>query len=331
MNRFSFSALILLGLFLGSLQVIAADLTSPSFILRDPVLGGGGETQSSASFELFSGTDSISIGRSTAASFEGRFGFQYYPYVQSGTLSAVLNGSNVDLSWNASVADTGLAVSGYEVGIATISGGPYTYTAIGNVTSYTYNNLDPAPYYFIFKTLDGLDNSIALSNEEMVTVPQFLSLTLSDTTIGFGTIASTGTRYATGDASGSVGETEAHQLIASTNAPFGYSITVLGAAPTNGQSTITAIGASNTAPVIGTPQFGLRATASGGTGTVTAPYAASGFAYDASQTLASQVAAQSTGGGETTTYSLRYLANIAKVTTSGNYGAALTYVLTATF
>lgn len=331
MNRFSFSALVLLGLFLGSFPVVAADLTSSSFILRDPVLGSGGETQSSATFQLFSGIDSISIGTSMAASFEGRFGFQYYPYVQSGTLLGVLDGSSVDLSWDASVADTGLNVSGYEIGIATVSGGPYTYTNIGNVTTYTYSGLDPAPYYFILKTLDGLGNAIALSNEEEVFVPQLLSFVLSDTTIGFGTIASSAARYATGDAAGSVSETEAHQLIASTNAPFGYVITVRGAAPTNGVSTITAIGASNTAPAIGTPQFGVRATASGGTGTVTAPYAASGFAYDASATLASQIAAQSAGGGDTTTYSLRYLANIAEVTTSGSYGATLTYVLTATF
>ncbi len=159
---------------------------------------------------------------------------------------------------------------------------------------------------------------------------QTLSFSVSDNTIGFGALSASASRYATGDTVGSATETEAHQLIAATSASSGYIITVQGATLTSGGNTVTAIGASNTAPAVGFEQFGLRATASGGSGSVTAPYAASGFAYDATANTSSQVASVS-GSSAATTYSIRYLANITNTTEAGDYQGTYTYTASATF
>ena len=160
---------------------------------------------------------------------------------------------------------------------------------------------------------------------------QTLTFSISDNSIGFGTLSSSAAQYATGDTLGSASEVEAHQLTANTNAGSGYTITVQGATLTNGSYTVTAIGAVNTASSVGTEQFGLRMTATGGVGTVTSPYAAAGFAYAGTASTPSQVASASTGDGVTTTYSVRYLGNIAGNTETGSYTTNLVYVATANF
>jgi len=162
---------------------------------------------------------------------------------------------------------------------------------------------------------------------------QTLSFSISDSTIGFGTLSSSAARYATGDTSGNASETEAHTLTAATNATSGYIISVKGATLTHTVSssyTITAIGSSNTASSAGTEQFGLRLGVTSGTGTATAPYAAAGFAYAADASTAKQVASGA-GDGTSTIFSARYLANITTTSEAGPYTATLTYVVTATY
>jgi hypothetical protein len=161
------------------------------------------------------------------------------------------------------------------------------------------------------------------------TVAQSLTFSISDNTIGFGTLSASAAQYATGDTSGSASETEAHNIIIGTNATNGYTATLNGATLTSGLNTIDAIGASNTASAAGTEQFGLRMTASGGSGAVTAPYAAAGFAFD-SGAFPDQIASASAASANTT-YSVRYLANIAALTEAGEYSATLNYVATANF
>lgn len=157
-----------------------------------------------------------------------------------------------------------------------------------------------------------------------------ITFTISDTSIGFGALSSTATRYASGDGSGSATETEAHTLVAATNAANGYTIMVTGTTLTNvGSDTIDYIGGSNTAPSIGTEQFGIRLTASGGSGTVSAPYAAAGFAYDLLNFP--DIIASSTGPSTATTYSVRYMSNISSITESGSYSADVTYTMTPNF
>jgi hypothetical protein len=161
------------------------------------------------------------------------------------------------------------------------------------------------------------------------TVPQSLTFSISDNTIGFGALTSASARFATGDTNGGAAEAEAHNIIVGTNAANGYSVNLSGTTLTYGGNTITAIGASNVASAPGTEQFGLRMTASGGTGVVSAPYAAAGFAFD-SAAFPDQVASAS-GASADTTYSVRYLANIGSATEAGSYSAALTYTATANY
>lgn len=158
-----------------------------------------------------------------------------------------------------------------------------------------------------------------------------LSFSVSANTIGFGALSSSSARYATGDSLGSATETEAHTISAATSAPNGYIITVQGDTLSNGSDTVTAIGGVNSGSSVGTEQFGLRMTASGGSGAVSSPYSGSGFAYAADATTSSQVASAASGDGVTTTYSARYLGNISATTNPGSYNANLTYVITVNY
>ncbi len=160
-------------------------------------------------------------------------------------------------------------------------------------------------------------------------VPQSLTFSISDNTIGFGNLLSGSARYADGTGAGAGTEGEAHNLIVGTNASVGYSMTLAGNTLTSGANTVNAIGAANTASAVGTEQFGLRMTATGGTGTVVVPYAASGFAFD-SAAFPDQVATAA-GSSLNTTYSARYIANITASTEAGSYTSTLTYVATANF
>lgn len=176
------------------------------------------------------------------------------------------------------------------------------------------------------------DITVNILNDDQVsvtaTVSQSLTFSISDNTIEFGTLSSSAAQYAD-NAGGDASEVEAHNIIIGTNASNGYTATLNGATLTAGANTITAIGSSNTASSAGTEQFGLRMTASGGTGAVTAPYAAAGFAFDTAA-FPDQVASAA-GSTANTTYSARYLANITSSTEAGAYSATLTYTATANF
>jgi hypothetical protein len=160
--------------------------------------------------------------------------------------------------------------------------------------------------------------------------PQTLTFALSANTIGFGSLSASASRYATSDTLGSGTETAAHAVTASTNAVSGYTISVQGSTLASGANSISALGATNSGLSPGTSQFGLRATATGGSGTVSSPYAASGFAY-AGVSSPSTVASELAGDGVSTTYSMRYAANISPLTPSGTYATVLTYTITANF
>lgn len=165
-------------------------------------------------------------------------------------------------------------------------------------------------------------------------VNQALSFAISTNTVYFGQLTSVGTRYASStNINGDGNEVQAHALEVNTNAASGYNVTVQGATLTSQQNSSNTISplASNTSPSTGVEQFGLRMTASGGTGTVSAPYAASGFAYTSDANTPSQVASAVSGDSATTTYSVRYMANIGATTEAGSYTANLVYVATANF
>lgn len=195
--------------------------------------------------------------------------------------------------------------NGYDTTLASISS--TTNSTIGNTSNYTK------------KVCGSL-------------VPASITFTISTTTLYFGGISPLTTRYASStNRDGSGTEVEAHTVSVITSALNGYVISVQGGTLSYGGNSVSAIGPINTAPLVGSSQFGLRIVASGGIGTVTSPYSASGFAYAASATTSSQIASASTGDNATTTYSVRYVANVASTVPDGSYVANLVYIATANF
>ncbi len=174
-------------------------------------------------------------------------------------------------------------------------------------------------------------NSIVQVSAEVLAT---LSFTISSNALYFGNLNSGGPCFAQNTNPGYVScptttETEAFNMTASTNGTSGYSLSVQGDTLRSGSNTITAL-ASNTASSPGSKQFGLRATATGGSGAVLAPYAAAGYAYTGTTATAAPFASSGVAT-VTTTYSVRYLANIATTTEAGSYATAHTYVMTGNF
>lgn len=251
----------------------------------------------------------------------------------AGTWGATLSGQVLTIAAPASAFATPIAANAcVQIQIGTHA----TAGATGN-TQIT-NHATPGSYEFAIAGTFGDTGSTTvniLTDSEVdiaANVAQSITFSISDTSIGFGTLNSAAARYATGDTLGNAAETEAHTLIVGTNAANGYTMTASGTTLTNagaGGATVTAIGASNTASSAGIEQFGIRMNATGGTGAVAAPYAAAGFAFD-SAAFPDQVASAA-GATSNTTYSVRYLANIAANTEAGAYTASVTYVATANF
>lgn len=211
--------------------------------------------------------------------------------------------------------------------------GIITYSSANSI------NATSAAIYSITLVVNGDTGSISvpiISDDQVsvtATVDQTLSFTISDNTIGFGTLSSASTRYATGDTLGQGSEpSAAHTLTANTNASSGYSLAVSGATLTSGANTISSIPAGPLALSVGTEQFGIRTTASGGSGTVTSPFngTASNYGFGTSP-LAAVSFASATAATANTTYSVNYAANISALTESGSYTTALTYVVSANF
>jgi len=156
---------------------------------------------------------------------------------------------------------------------------------------------------------------------------QSVSFGISDNTIGFGYLTSAGLRYATSNGVGSDTPEEAYSLLASTNAPSGYTIFVQGNSLSNGLATITAIGATPASPTPGANAFGMKASATGGVGEVVYPYNDTGFAYGATSSTPSNVALANSGNGESTSYGITTVATIDSVLNYGEYSTNLTYIL----
>jgi hypothetical protein len=174
---------------------------------------------------------------------------------------------------------------------------------------------------------------VAVSAQVLAT----LSFSVSKNAIYFGNLQSSGvTCWAQGTDPGNVtcpttSEAEAFNMTAATNGTSGYTITVQGTTLTSGLNTIAAITPSAAAPIIGTPQFGIRLQASGGIGTVPALYGTTGeYAYTATASTPVTVASAASASA-LTTYSVRYMANISPTTPAGSYAASHTYVATGNF
>jgi hypothetical protein len=165
---FSFVSLGFFLFFLFAVTVSATDFTSASFMVKDPVLYPAGYA-TSTSYSLTSTIAQIAAGTSTAAAGtarEGRSGFEYFPFVNTPSVSATAGNAQVALTWTASIGVLGWTVSGYEVGKSSVSGGPYTLTNVGLVTSNTASGLtNGTTYYFVVRALDAFGRAIATSSE----------------------------------------------------------------------------------------------------------------------------------------------------------------------
>ncbi len=165
------NSLGLLGILLGALisTVHAQEFNSSSYKVLDPVVAPGG-FGSSASYQLWGVFSQLSIGTSTATGFRVNSGFLYFPFVSTPVVTATAGDSQVALSWATVTGSLGWTVSGYNVGQSTTSGGSYTYSSLGNVTSSTRTGLtNSTTYYFVIRVEDALGNTIATSTEVSAT------------------------------------------------------------------------------------------------------------------------------------------------------------------
>ncbi len=149
----------------------ADDYTSTDFILRDPVVTIGGQRSTSTDFELFGGLGQLLGSESTSTNFIQRAGWLYFALVTAPTfLSATAGNTQVALSWATSQAYLGAVVASYAVGQSTSSGGPYTFSDVGNFLSSTRTSLtNGTRYYFVVQARDAAGQNLAQSTEASAT------------------------------------------------------------------------------------------------------------------------------------------------------------------
>ena len=168
------------------------------------------------------------------------------------------------------------------------------------------------------------------------TVDPTITFTISDTTVGFGTITTGSASWATGDLAGVTsvpGDTSgAHEMTVATNAASGYSITYNGATLTSGGNTIdVATISSDNDGTPGTEQFALGLDDNGGNVTIASGYDLAGtnsynFVAGTTTTVASETVATATE-----TLDVQYIANIAGTTEAGSYTTNITWIATGNF
>ncbi len=329
------AALLFLGLLFSTHTLYAEEFTSSSYKVLDPALSPSGFATSS-SYQLWSSLSETAVGTSSSASYQAKSGFLSFPSITLPIISGTAGDGSAALSWTASQGYLGWTVTSYSVGQSTVSGGPYTYTNVGNTLSLSQNGLiNGTSYYFVVVANDFFGNAVGTSTQIMVTpVAPVFTFSINTNTVYLGTLSTGATQFASStNANGSSAEVQAHTVIVNTTANSGYTVSVRGQTLTSAQNQTSIIAPllSNTAPSIGQEQFGMRLQASGGIGSVTTPYAASGFAFLSTATTSSQIASAVTGDNATTTYSVRYMSNITATSKAGSYSANLVFVATPNF
>src|SRR3989338_7706997 len=131
-----FTPFVFLGVFF-AVTAEATEYSSASYVVKDPVLAPSGYA-TSAGYAMTITIGQIAIGTSTpnvAGTVGGtRSGFEYFPFVNRPTPSATVGAAQVSLSWTAATGVLGWTVSCYSAGQSTVSGGPYSFSSVGNVT-----------------------------------------------------------------------------------------------------------------------------------------------------------------------------------------------------
>ncbi len=164
--------------------------------------------------------------------------------------------------------------------------------------------------------------------------PSSLTFNLSNASVGFGNLSSSGARYATNDSHGSSSDLQdALTLSASTVATGGYIITVDGSTLKDSNDitkTISAIGATAALSSPGSSQFGMRLINDNSeTGSVSSPY---NNVSPVKWALAfPSVIASGEDDGESTVFGVRYICNVSNSTASGIYNTNLMFTVTGVF
>jgi hypothetical protein len=162
---FFFCSFLCTFILLLGVNVSAQEFNSTNYKVLDPVINSGGYG-TSTNFGLYGVLSQISTGTSTATNFGDNAGFLYFPFASSPIVSATPGDASVSLSWTASIGYLGWTASGYNIGQSTVSGGPYTYTSLGNVLTSNRTGLtNGTPYYFVVVVKDFFGNAIATSTQ----------------------------------------------------------------------------------------------------------------------------------------------------------------------
>ena len=155
--------------FLGAGIAYSDEFSSSNYKVLDPVMNAGGYG-SSANFNLYGVISQVSNGVSSSASFGNNAGFLYFPFASSPIVSTTPGDGQISLSWSTALGYLGWTPTSYTVAQSTISGGPYTYYALGNVTTSTRSGLsNGTTYYFVLVVKDAFNNSIASSTQVSAT------------------------------------------------------------------------------------------------------------------------------------------------------------------
>lgn len=154
-------------------------------------------------------------------------------------------------------------------------------------------------------------------------VGESISLVIAATAINFGTLVSSGPRFAD-TSSGSDTDVVAHTITVSTSAATGYTVALGGETLATSTYSIDPI-ATVASSTPGTEQFGIRLTDDAGAGTVNAAYSTADWLFATSTPVAAATAASAD------VYSVHYLANISITTETGAYSTILTYTMTSNF
>ncbi len=150
--------------------VLAQEFSSSNFVNSNPVVTMGGGKATSTNFQLFSGLSQVVIGESSSSAFASYAGFFYFPFVSTPVISATAGDGQASLSWTSAVGELGYNISAYAVGKSTNSGGPYSFTNVGNTLTNTATGLTNGTlYYFVVRGLDFLGDSVVTSSEVSVT------------------------------------------------------------------------------------------------------------------------------------------------------------------
>ena len=150
--------------------VSAQDISSSNYQVLAPVITSGGGYATSTNFSVLGVISEFSHNLSSSTAFNLIPGFAVYPFVSTPVVTATGVTTAVNLSWTAAVGVLGYSTASYSIGQSTASGGPYAFTAIGNILSSTVSSLTAGqPYYFIIRAHDSYTTTIATSTEATAT------------------------------------------------------------------------------------------------------------------------------------------------------------------